>query len=167
MLLAGIAVIFQLLLVILMLVLYIDNRKWKRKYRRLMRGISRQENLDEVLMKLNDDTFNIQTQLKHVDKQFAQFRTQFYGRLGLVRFHALNQQGNDLSFSMALLNEQGDGVVLTSLYHREQSYAFAKPIAHGDSEYPLSEEERKAIAKAMDGDNILSTKQTHHKKMTS
>ena len=47
-----------------------------------------------------------------------------------------------------MLNEEGDGVVLSSLYSRERMSIFAKPIKNGKSEYELTEEEKKLLEKA-------------------
>lgn len=47
-----------------------------------------------------------------------------------------------------MLNEDGDGVVISSLYSRERMSIFAKPIKNGKSEYELTDEEKKSLAKA-------------------
>jgi len=47
-----------------------------------------------------------------------------------------------------MLNEENDGVVLSSLYSRERMSIFAKPIKNGKSEYELTEEEQNALSKA-------------------
>jgi len=62
--------------------------------------------------------------------------------------------GGDQSFSLALLDKRNSGVVITSLYAREGNRVYGKPIKEGTSEYPLSEEEKKAIeeAKKTNGD---------------
>lgn len=70
-------------------------------------------------------------------------------QLGLVRFNAFPDAGGDLSFAVALLDETGNGIVLTSLYGREEARVFAKPVVAGISSYQLSREEAKAIAVAI------------------
>lgn len=70
-------------------------------------------------------------------------------RVGLVRFDAFEDAGGELSFSAALLNDKGDGVVLTSINGRQESRGYAKPVEGGNSKYNLSKEEKEAIAKAM------------------
>ncbi len=67
----------------------------------------------------------------------------------LLRFSAFDDVGSDLSFSLALLDQNGDGVVLSSLYGREESRLFAKPVRRGSSSYRLSAEEERVIALAM------------------
>lgn len=70
-------------------------------------------------------------------------------RVGLVRFRAFDDVGCDLSFSMALLDAKSNGVVITSLYGRQESRVYAKPVKEGKSNYPLSPEEIEALHQAM------------------
>ena len=65
-----------------------------------------------------------------------------------VRFNPFPEQGGNQSFAIAVINEEGDGFVLSSLYSREKTSVFAKPIKAGKSSIPLTEEEAKALAEA-------------------
>ncbi|MGH2405899.1 MAG: DUF4446 family protein [bacterium] len=69
-------------------------------------------------------------------------------RVGVVRYDAFQGAGGQLSFSLALLNERQDGVVLSVLNGREGARAYAKPVSGGRSTLTLSEEEQRAIAQA-------------------
>jgi hypothetical protein len=64
---------------------------------------------------------------------------------GLVRFQAFENTGGDLSFALALLDGSGSGVVLSSLFGRDESRVYCKPVEEGKSTYVLSKEEQKAI----------------------
>ena len=66
-------------------------------------------------------------------------------RVGLVRFNPFQDTGSDLSFSAALLNDKGDGLVLTSLWGREEVRLYAKPVDKHESRYALSQEEKQAL----------------------
>ena len=68
--------------------------------------------------------------------------------VGMVRYNAFPGAGAELSFSIALLDPARDGLVISGLYGREETRIYAKPIAAGTSRYPLSDEEREAIASA-------------------
>lgn len=70
-------------------------------------------------------------------------------RVGLVRYDALEELAGQLSFSAALLNDEADGVVITTLNGRNDTRTWAKPIVKGASPFALSDEERQAITKAM------------------
>lgn len=69
-------------------------------------------------------------------------------RVGVVRFNPFRDTGGDQSFAVALLDELGNGVVLSSLHNRNDTRVFAKPVHGGTSPYALSDEEHQAIAKA-------------------
>ena len=71
-------------------------------------------------------------------------------RVGVIRYNAFPGAGAELSFSVALLDAEDDGVVVTGLYGREETRIYAKPVASGASRYPLSEEERAAIEAAIE-----------------
>jgi hypothetical protein len=67
-----------------------------------------------------------------------------------VRFNPFKGQGSgsNQSFATALLNEHGDGVVLSSIYSRDRVSIFAKPVEKEKSTYELSAEEKQAIRDA-------------------
>lgn len=73
--------------------------------------------------------------------------------VGLVRFNAYEGIGGEQSFAVALLDSDGDGIVLSSLHGRAEGRLYAKPVSRWDSTYTLSVEEREAIAQAH-GDNV-------------
>jgi hypothetical protein len=71
-------------------------------------------------------------------------------RVALLRYDAFEDVGGRLSFSCALLNERGDGVVMTSINGRQDTRVYAKPVHGGTSGHNLSEEEEQAIRLAME-----------------
>ena len=70
-------------------------------------------------------------------------------KIGIVRYNAFKDVGSNLSFTLALLNNNNNGVVLNGIYSRDNSNIYAKPIKDGKSEYILSDEEKEAIEKAI------------------
>jgi len=74
-----------------------------------------------------------------------------FQRLGLVRYSAFADTGSDQSFSLVLLDARDNGVVVTSLYGRNESRVYAKPLLDGKCPYRLSGEELAALARARDG----------------
>jgi hypothetical protein len=72
----------------------------------------------------------------------------------LVRFKAFNNVGGDQSFALALMDAFGDGLVISSIFGREESVVYCKPIKKGSSVYPLSKEEQEAINQALDRKNL-------------
>lgn len=69
--------------------------------------------------------------------------------LGVVRYDAFEDMGGQMSFSAALLDDRGDGVVVTAINGRAESRTYAKPVEGGKSEHNLSPEEEKAISEAL------------------
>jgi uncharacterized protein DUF4446 len=69
--------------------------------------------------------------------------------VGLVRFDAFEDMGGRLSFSAALLDGHGDGVVITSINGRQDTRCYAKRVSGGISSHNLSDEESQAIREAL------------------
>jgi len=69
-------------------------------------------------------------------------------RVGFVRYNAFSDVGSDLSYALALLNRDGDGVVLSSIYSREETRTYGKAVAAFKPAQDPSEEELAAIARA-------------------
>jgi putative hemolysin len=70
-------------------------------------------------------------------------------RFALIRYDAFEDMGGRLSFSAALLDDHGDGLVITSINGRSETRTYAKPVRGLSSEHNLSDEEREAIATAV------------------
>lgn len=77
--------------------------------------------------------------------------------VALVRYDAFDDVAGRLSFSLALLDDDGDGVVLTAIAGRAESRLYAKGISRGSGEQPLSPEEGQAVGAAL-GRRVLSVK---------
>ena len=69
--------------------------------------------------------------------------------VSLLRYDAFEDVGGRLSFSCAMLDDHGSGVVITSINGRQETRVYAKPITDGTSTYNLSVEESEAIRQAM------------------
>ena len=72
-------------------------------------------------------------------------------RFGLVRYDAFEEMGGRLSFSAAILDDHGDGLLVSSINGRTETRTYAKAVKQLTSDHNLSEEEREAIAAAMSG----------------
>ena len=70
---------------------------------------------------------------------------------GLVRYDAYNEMSGRQSTSIALLDTRRNGVVLSSIHHREQARLYAKLIRNGEGELQLSPEEAEAVSQALAG----------------
>jgi hypothetical protein len=74
--------------------------------------------------------------------------------LALVRYDALQEMTGQLSFSLALLNTSGDGVVLSSINGRSETRTYAKVVLNGAAAQPLSPEEEQAVRTARLGTGL-------------
>jgi hypothetical protein len=70
-------------------------------------------------------------------------------KVGVIRFNPFADTGGDQSFAIALLDADGNGVVLSSLHGRADTRIFAKQVQAGRSKHALSDEEQDAIRKAL------------------
>ena len=72
-----------------------------------------------------------------------------YQKTGLVKYDAFREMSGALSYSLALLDKENNGVLISSMYSREGCYTYAKDIVNGKSEINLSEEEEEALKQAV------------------
>lgn len=136
-------VIIILLLFIIVIVLIKDINKLESKYRRLMKGTS-SKNLEEMLVEKIDsieDNKKIAEDALEECKKLDKKIQQCIQKVSIVRYKAFENVGSDLSFSIALLDNKNDGIILTGIYGRQDSTTYAKPVDKGISRYDLSEEE--------------------------
>jgi hypothetical protein len=137
------------LLIALVAVLYCLSLH--RRLRKLMMG--RNGSIEETLGVLSRESkehkqFRAELE-RYLKLAEARLRGSIQG-LGIVRFNPFQGQGQggDQSFAAAFLDEEGRGVVLSSLYARSQLGFYAKPLEKWASTYELSDEERQAVAEA-------------------
>lgn len=87
--------------------------------------------------------------IKAEHDQIAALMPSVIRHIGLVRFSPFHDTGGDQSFTLALLNGDRDGIVVTALHSRTESRLYAKPIEQTRSQYSLTPEEREAIDRAL------------------
>ena len=156
----GLIVVFFLLF-ISTIVSLIKTRKLREKYIALVRGIEG-INIEDLLIKSDRDIRDIQRDLELFQQNLNTMETKLtfaIQKIGFIRYNAYYNMGSELSFSIALLDNFQNGFVFTSIYGREQSVCYAKPVKDGESNIPLSAEEIIAIERALKGENIEFSKQ--------
>ncbi len=117
--------------------MFIFFKKTKKEPKDLKETLSRFKSLEKNFEKLSQEIEDLKKEQK--------FSIQ---KIGIVRYNPFSEVGGDQSFSIALLDGNNNGSVITSLYTREGNRVYGKPIKNSSSVYPLSEEEKKAIEKA-------------------
>ena len=138
-----------------------SNIKLKNKYNKFMKKIGNGKNIEEDLEnymyrveRVERQNTEIISYCKNLDDEVAKG----IQKVGMVRYSAFKDTGSDLSFAVAMLDENNDGVVFNGIYSREMSNIYAKPVKNGVSEYTLSEEEKEAIRRAIEANNLINVK---------
>lgn len=123
-----------------------------KKYNTMMQG-SEGKNLEEMLTAHLNNVNKILEKTAEVEKAYQTVKKMVeksIQKVGVVRFNAFSDTGSDLSFAVALLDHHGDGLVISSLFGRNESRIYTKPVNAGNSSYNLSVEEEEAIRKALE-----------------
>lgn len=153
----GLSIGFFILLA-LYLVSQIRISKLKQRYKTLVKGVDK-VNVEELLLKNGEEIEELKDNILAGNKKIDDLNTKLtlaIQKVGFVRYNAFADMGSDLSFSIVFLDNFLSGFVLTSIYGREQSACYAKPIKDGKSIYPLSAEEIQAIDRAIKGESELT-----------
>ena len=157
-----ITTVILILLIIGLLLTIIKFSSINKKYKEFMKKLGDGKDIQE-------DLENYMYRVERVEKQNAEIKGLIHSidanmanciqKIGIVRYNAFKDTGSDLSFTLALLDENNNGVVLNGIYSREMSNIYAKPVENGKSTYTISEEEQEAIQKAIDSQNIYKMKE--------
>ena len=106
--------------------------------------------LEDTLVHLENEVKNLKERRDKIEAELLvinQKLKQSIRGIHTMRFNPFPDQGSNQSFAIGMQNENGDGVVISSLYSRDRMSVFAKPIKKGISEYELTEEEREVVNK--------------------
>ena len=125
------------------------NKKYKNFMQKLGNGKNLEEDLETYMYRVNkveQQNAQIQNEMKNMNNNI----TKCIQKVGIVRYNAFEDTGSNLSFALALLDNNNNGIVLNGIYSREMSNIYAKPVENGKSTYTFSEEEIKALQKAME-----------------
>lgn len=137
-------------LIVVVLILAILVVLLDRKVKRLLRGKNAQS-LEQVILDLGRGITYLDKRQQASESHLANLETRLKGSVrgvGTIRFSSFERSGDGQSFAIALLSEEGDGVILSTLSMRERTSVFAKPIKRFVSEQTLMEEEKAALEHA-------------------
>ncbi|MBP9802855.1 MAG: DUF4446 family protein [Candidatus Pacebacteria bacterium] len=143
-------IIFFILIFIVLLCNIFWIVKTEKRLKRFFIG-KKAKDLEDTLIHLEDEVKNLILSKNKIEAELAivnqKLKKSIRG-LETIRFNPFPDQGGNQSFAISMQNEEGDGVVISSLYARERMSVFAKPIKKGSSTYELTDEEREVINKA-------------------
>jgi hypothetical protein len=139
------------ILIIIIIMTYASLNKLEKKYRKLMRGVNN-KNLEDMVVSYLDKIDGVNEEnkvMKQMYEEISEGLKTCVQKTSMVRYKAFDDVGSDLSFSIALLDGNNNGAILTSIYGRNESTTYAKPIDKGISRYDLSQEENKVLQGAI------------------
>ena len=149
-LLAVVATSLSVLLIVALVVLALRLRVVRRAQVRAFGG--KERDVLEVLAEQGEVLRTLEQHVVALDGRADELRERLrrdLSRVAVVRYDAFEDMGGALSFSAALLDERGDGVVISAINGRSETRSYAKQIVGGDSEHSLSAEEFDAIDAAL------------------
>ena len=148
--------IFMLALFIILFILYVNvtvkYNRLKGSYQTFMRGKDG-KSLEESMMERFQEAETIIKVTKQNRADIRDMRKvldQNFQKVGIVKYDAFNQMGGQLSFSLALLDENDNGFIINSVHSAEGCYSYTKEIKNGLCDISLGDEEKKALDMAMD-----------------
>ncbi len=141
-----------LILLVMVIVLIVKFGKLSKRYQKFMGG-KNAKSLEKDIVGLYEDNKLIKASMDKSRKDIENLYRKFEGafqKIGIVKYDAFNQMGGQLSFSLALLDENDNGFILNSVHSAEGCYSYTKEVKAGLCDIALGDEEKKALDIAMD-----------------
>jgi len=148
-----ILIAFTIIIFILIIVQIRTASKLKilsNKYKKLLNGTNN-KSLEQLIFDTLSLSNDIALENKEISKKIKNIQRDMQSciqKVGVIRYNAFENVGSDLSFSIALLDNNDNGVVISGIYSRESSTTYAKKIVNGQSKHALSAEELQAISES-------------------
>lgn len=148
-------VVLLLLLIIVFILLLVQSKKINKLKNRLDKFVLGKDgsSLEQDIISLYEDNKYLKNS---TEKNQKDIRTLYknmesaYQKMGLVKYDAFHQMGGQLSFCLALLDENDNGFIINSVHSTEGCYSYTKEIRRGESSIDLGKEEAEALAIAME-----------------
>lgn len=137
--------------IVVALLAHFRLRRLRRDYSVLQSGDSRESFVASAARQV-EAVARLRAEVSAVERRVSDLRIDLADALrhvAVVRYDAFRDMGGRMSFSAALLDDAGDGLVITAIHGRTETRSYAKGVKAGDSDQQLSPEERQAIAFAM------------------
>ena len=138
-------IISGVVIIILLWILIIEIR-----LKRIFSG-TKARNLEEMIVLVGKKINQLEEKQRKTDEHLVIIDDRLnksIRNVEIIRFNPFMDAGGNQSFAIALINDEGNGVVMSSLYARDRMSIFAKPIVNGKSEFELSSEEKDVLNKA-------------------
>ncbi len=122
-------------------------------FKKLSRGVEVAD-LKKVLGNIFEQESQNGKSISNLDKRISYLEEDsklHIQKIGLVRFNPFRELGGDHSFSLAVLDAEDSGVIITSLHTRDRTRVYMKDIKKGKTSFELSVDEKKALSSAQRG----------------
>ncbi|QXM07009.1 DUF4446 family protein [Crassaminicella indica] len=142
--------VISMLLLIIICVQSAKISKLKKKYETLSNNIEG-KSIEDIIYEYYKKIDNLDIRMNKMDTLVEKIQEKLLysiQKVGMVQYNAFDDVGGSLSFSIALLDEQNNGFILTSIYSRSNNVIYGKPIKKGKSSHTLSAEEIQALDRA-------------------
>lgn len=150
--------IITLILIGLFIIVAVKQRKLNKKYKKFMTGGSG-ENLEQQVIARFSDIDKLKKDTVTINEEIGKIKENLlctYQKIGVVKYDAFREMGGKLSFVLALLDKNNNGILLNSVHSsREGCYTYLKEIIKGESFLELSEDERSALNQALNSTNFM------------
>ena len=140
------------LLFVLVMVLFVRLSSLRSLYEKMMVGEESGQSMEKMLLNHIEETRRVaeeNAKLREENARIDALLKTAITRVGVVRFSAFQDMGSDLSYAVAMLDAFNNGVVFSSIFAREDSRSYVKPIDNGKSMYTLTKEEEQALKNAI------------------
>ncbi|MDE5803068.1 MAG: DUF4446 family protein [Lachnospiraceae bacterium] len=140
-----------LLLLILLIVSFRKTSQLEKRLDKFMLGKDAKSLEKDIIALYEDNKFikiNMDKNKKDIRTLYKNMESAFQ-KVGIVKYDAFQQMGGQLSFSLALLDENNNGFVLNSVHSTEGCYTYTKEIKNGECAISLGDEEKKALSMAI------------------
>lgn len=137
-------------LFVLVFVMMGNIRSRNKQIKRLLSG-TQAGDLEDIIMKRFAEMDAVKNNSKRLTKEHKEIQSSLsscVSKLGLVKYNAFEGMGGNLSFALAILDSDNDGVVLNCMHSREGCFNYAKEIIGGEAYVALSDEEKESIERA-------------------
>lgn len=140
-----------LLLILWNGILSVQLSRLKGKYKRFMRG-STNKSIEQLIKEYMESIDNTVSKVDVLSGDLMHLKDQVdrcIQKCHMIRYNAFSDTGSDLSYSIALLDSYNNGIIISSIYGRNESVTYAKPVDNGKSRYPLSLEEELVLDRCL------------------
>ncbi len=147
-------IIGEVVLCSIIAILAVQNSRLKRRLATFFSGKEARD-LEKILFEQLEETKGLDQEIQElfeISNRLHELGQKSFHKSAILRFNPFKEVGGNQSFCVALLDGKNSGVVISSLHTREGTRVYAKPIVNGQaSGFPLTEEEKSAIAQAISG----------------